>query len=84
MNKHTETLLYPTPYHIYQSDEDLANAHFMIKCVNNHDKLVEALKAIQEWLLFKGEIKPDEWNEQFVKANNLVIKVLSQIEKDSE
>ena len=42
-------------------------------------KLVDALKSIREWLMFPKEIKEDGvWNEQFVKANNLVNQALAQ------
>jgi hypothetical protein len=42
-------------------------------------ELIDALKSIREWLMFPKEIKEDGvWNEQFVKANNLVNQALAQ------
>jgi hypothetical protein len=44
-------------------------------------EMYEALKAIQEWLLFETPINaPDIWNKQFIKANNLTAKVLASID----
>ena len=42
-------------------------------------ELVDVLKSVQKWLMFPEEIKEDGvWNEQFVKANNLVNQALAQ------
>ncbi|KKK45374.1 hypothetical protein LCGC14_3165650 [marine sediment metagenome] len=44
--------------------------------------LYKALKQIQKWLLFDGEVSEDELlNEQFIKANNLTVKALSAAEE---
>jgi len=41
--------------------------------------MYEALKKIQKWLLFDVKITdPNNWNEQFVKANDLTAKALAK------
>ena len=62
----------------------------LISCRQTRDKkrkelearnkeLVDVLKSVQKWLMFPEEIKEDGvWNEQFVKANNLVNQALAQ------
>jgi len=72
-----------------------ANAELIVAAVNackeiNQDNplvvaqnikaMYKALKDIQDWLLFDSPIiEPNNWNKQFVKANDLASKVLSNI-----
>lgn len=36
-------------------------------------EMLNALKTVQDWLLLKGKIDdPQNWNKEFVKANNMV------------
>ncbi len=46
-------------------------------------EMVKALKAVRTWLLFDKEIiEPNNWNQNFVEANNLVNKVLKDIREE--
>ena len=64
---------------IHARGTDLANLYE--RAANSHADLVEALRAIQGWLLCDGPIKDDGiTHPAFVKANNLACAALKRAE----
>lgn len=56
-----------------------ANAEFIVRCVNNHDKLVEALKTlIEESLSVIGQVSAVELND----ATERAIEAMNQAEAE--
>ena len=39
-------------------DEAQANAEHIVKCVNSHDALIEALKGLVDWVMFNTDAIP--------------------------
>ena len=65
----------------YVKPANYANARFIVKCCNHHDRLVEALELLLQW----GKETPGE----FIKVNfsDVIIsarQVLAEIKKDGE
>lgn len=65
-----------TMYDKRPKDEQEANARFIVTACNNHDKLVETVKLL--WVNYCEGTRLDKQD-----AEN-VIRILSQIEKDSK
>jgi hypothetical protein len=49
-------------------DESLANAQHIVRCVNSHDDLVDALQRAVFLMHNQGDIGTDEWIETEKKA----------------
>lgn len=66
---------------VYGQVADRLTGDIIVKSVNCFPEMLEALKAIQEWLLSDCPVKPEKfWNENFVKANNLTAAVIAKAE----
>ncbi len=83
MNPYPETITDEiSGVEVYNQKHDLWQEGYDTREVVTKE-LYEALKSIQEWLLEPYEIgggQAEFANKQFVKANNLVVKVLAKAE----
>jgi hypothetical protein len=68
-------------------EHTMVEAQANAQLISASPNMYEALKKIQEWLMFDKEITGKDvelYNAQFIKANNLTIKVLAKAEGKKE
>jgi hypothetical protein len=66
--------------------QSAANAHYIVKCVNNHEALVEACEAMARFLYTKAgddKLVPDSEYTKWKAVYNKGFEVLANIEKEA-